>query len=645
MNVGYISPMHPKALLQCHFDICLALTPALGKAKSFLAAQKILYRLFYLAQIQNQLACRFDWPSDAAQLWATFLKSERGELGFAPLKSFLWKCNADDHKWASAAVDFPKLLWSKSFQAQLQSLSPLSLAQIHEWLMESEGKADSHLRRKTGSYYTQQDVAHALLTDGGGPSVLSGSVCDPACGGGVFLMTFAELWQAAHPSTSLTTCLTTMVYGVDINRLSVELCRMNLWLMAKDPKLSMAAFCQNIRWGNALLCPSIRGEEGVIPPKLASQNSLMAHRPFDWRRSFPRVFQQEDGFSWLVGNPPWIAHAGRAAQPLAEDVRAFYLKRYRSFYGYRTTHGLFCELAAELCSPQRGQVAFIVPTSVADLKGYGPTREAVTHYVQPLEPLSNMGDGVFASVFQPCMFLRTQAVEGSTPSSGGWALRRDDFSEAEHALLKKLLSLAPFPKETFGERGLQSSGDLKTKFQFEQSDTHTLPLAVGRDVHAFEVSPCSCWARPDDVASVLKSEKLYKSVDLWIRQTSAYPIAVKSLGTAFRNSLLAGYSSEAWSSYTLLGLLNSPTLQWFHHQNFRDAREGMPQVKINHLRSYPAPPNKKPLQGIEKLAQALSTANSRPSDGQFLILHELVARAYDLSQAEADRIWTWFQKR
>ena len=637
--------MSPKALLQCHHGISLALTPILGKAKSFLAAQKVLYRLFYLAQVQSQLGCVFEWPKDELSLWQTFTKAGEGTLGFVQLQGYLWTLDAADRKWHNADITLPSQLWSMDFQTHLKSLSTLAMAQIHELLMESQTKGGSHLRRKTGSYYTQHAVACALLTDGQNHTQFEGPICDPACGGGVFLMAFAELWLKSNAKGTLSTFLTSMVYGVDINRLSVDLCRMNLWLMAKDPKLPMDDICAHIRWGNALLCPPIRSKQAVNPPNLSSSKTLISANIFNWQQTFPAVFANGQGFRWVVGNPPWIAHAGRAAQPIPDPIRLFYLKRYRAFNGYRSTHGLFCELAAELINPHGGEVAFIVPTSVADLKGYGPTRAAVTVYAQPQVPLSNMGDGVFEGVFQPCMFFRARATRHTKSHSKAWPLKRDDFSEAEHALLQKLLTYPCFPKKTFGERGLQTSGHLKEKFQTKASESHSMALGVGRDVHPFQISECTCWAKPSDLTAVLKPKSMYKSVSIWIRQTAAYPIAVKSPGIPFRNSLLACYSSKQWPTDLIVGLLNSPTLQWFHFQNFRDAREGMPQVKINHLRRYPAPSNLKPLKDIATTSRKLSTANTTPSEAQNHVLHALVAAAYDLTSDEADRIWTWYLKR
>ena len=95
---------------------------------------------------------------------------------------------------------------------------------------------------------------------------------------------------------------------------------------------------------------------------------------FHWHLAFPQVFAN-GGFDLLIGNPPWIAHAGRAAQPLAPQVKAFSKTVYRSFAGYPTTHGMFVERTARLLAPSGG-LGLIIPSSLSELPSYEPTRLA-----------------------------------------------------------------------------------------------------------------------------------------------------------------------------------------------------------------------------------------------------------------------------
>src|SRR6185436_356940 len=71
------------------------------------------------------------------------------------------------------------------------------------------------------------------------------------------------------------------------------------------------------------------------------------HRFFHWHLEFAEVFAR-GGFDVVLGNPPWIAHAGRASQRLAPAVKRFFACNYPSFADYPTTHGMFVHLAARV---------------------------------------------------------------------------------------------------------------------------------------------------------------------------------------------------------------------------------------------------------------------------------------------------------
>ena len=95
------------------------------------------------------------------------------------------------------------------------------------------------------------------------------------------------------------------------------------------------------------------------------------------RRGDPRALpwtHLAQGFDAVVGNPPWVSYAGRAAQPLDRPRRAWYARHYASFRGYRNLQGLFVERATTLGRPG-ARVALVLPSSMAELDGYAPVRE------------------------------------------------------------------------------------------------------------------------------------------------------------------------------------------------------------------------------------------------------------------------------
>src|SRR5690606_31136072 len=106
--------------------------------------------------------------------------------------------------------------------------------------------------------------------------LLNLTVCDPACGSGHFLIAAARRIAKAvaieetgddEPPRSVLRQATRRViarciYGVDVNEMAVELCKLALWLEATDPGQPLGCLDVNIRVGNSLL--------GVTPALLAA---------------------------------------------------------------------------------------------------------------------------------------------------------------------------------------------------------------------------------------------------------------------------------------------------------------------------------------------------------------------------------------
>jgi hypothetical protein len=141
-------------------------------------------------------------------------------------------------------------------------------------------------RKTSGSYYTPDSLVQCLLDSALDPvveealkgkngvdaerAILSLKVCDPAVGSGHFLVgaahrlarhlarVRANTQGESEPSPllyqhALRDVIGRCLYGVDINPMSAELCRVSLWLEALEPGKPLSFLDHHIQVGNSLL--------------------------------------------------------------------------------------------------------------------------------------------------------------------------------------------------------------------------------------------------------------------------------------------------------------------------------------------------------------------------------------------------------
>ncbi len=140
--------------------------------------------------------------------------------------------------------------------------------------------AGGHERKTTGSYYTPTSLIDCLLDSALNPvleeaarkpepekAILALKVVDPACGSGHFLIAAAQRLAKRlasvrtgdeEPSPEFTQAairdvIGHCIYGVDINPMAVELCKVNLWMEALQPGRPLSFLEHHIQCGNALL--------------------------------------------------------------------------------------------------------------------------------------------------------------------------------------------------------------------------------------------------------------------------------------------------------------------------------------------------------------------------------------------------------
>ena len=236
-----------------------------------------------------------------------FAESGR-HLALPALGSFLWDpdSTASLNDVELANYDFLETLRHLAYFRQDQVLRPVDyhnlgaeeLGGVYESLLGltpqvSGGGAHftfaefaGNQRKTSGSYYTPDELVQCLLDSALDPvvdeairgktgheaeqAILDLKVCDPAVGSGHFLVgaahrlarhlarTRAHSEGESEPSPllyqrALRDVIGRCLYGVDLNPMSAELCRVGLWLEALEPGKPLTFLDHHIRVGNSLL--------------------------------------------------------------------------------------------------------------------------------------------------------------------------------------------------------------------------------------------------------------------------------------------------------------------------------------------------------------------------------------------------------
>ncbi len=234
--------------------------------------------------------------------------SAREQLAVSTLGSFLWSLDSTAALNGAELTnhDFLEALRDVAFTRQGKSLRPVDyknlgaeeLGGVYESLLAltPQISADGarftfaefagNERKTSGSYYTPDSLVQCLLDSALDPVVeaaikgktgtaaeqalLSLKVCDPAVGSGHFLVGAAHrlarhlararsLAQGeSEPSPllyqhALRDVIGRCLYGVDVNPMAAELCRVGLWLEALEPGKPLSFLDHHIQVGNSLL--------------------------------------------------------------------------------------------------------------------------------------------------------------------------------------------------------------------------------------------------------------------------------------------------------------------------------------------------------------------------------------------------------
>ena len=252
-----------------------------------------------------------------------------------------------------------------------------------------EGATDAGRRRAQGLHVTPRWLADRLVAlalpddacttipsipGAGGPTV-----CDPACGGGAFLLAAARRLHAAGIARDR--IVRDLVWGADIDPVGVAAAEAALWLWAG---------------------------ERPPPGRLVVADPLLAHGD---------LWPEAAGFAAVVGNPPFQNQLGRATARSAADRGRLRARFGDAVRAYTDTAWLFLLAACDLVRPG-GRIVMVEPQSVIAARDAEAVRGALDERAE-LRDLWIDDGRVFDASVRVCAPVLERRPAGSEESRAG----------------------------------------------------------------------------------------------------------------------------------------------------------------------------------------------------------------------------------
>lgn len=205
-------------------------------------------------------------------------------------------------------------------------------------------------------------------------------ILDPACGSGAFLVAaFSYLFyenqrvdkllgdldgdKSGSPSLFDISKLDNAIlennlYGVDLNKESIEITRLSLWLKTAIKNKPLLNLDKNIKCGNSLI----------------DDSNIVEEKAFMWDKEFPEIIKYDSfkeakgdsGFDCVIGNPPYDVLSEKETGRNVEDEIKYFKKDPVLSYSIKGKNNLYKLFACKALSLTRkgGCLSFIVPMAL-----------------------------------------------------------------------------------------------------------------------------------------------------------------------------------------------------------------------------------------------------------------------------------------
>ena len=479
-------------------------------------------------------------------------------------------------------------------------------------------------------------------------------IIDPACGSGAFLITAFEFLLNYNKylddkifdlvgtsdlfSDRTKEILQNNIFGVDLNKESVEITKLSLWLKTADKNKTLASLESNIKCGNSL----------IDDPEIAGNLA------FNWEKEFPEIFAN-GGFDIVVGNPPYVL-----CQPSNTNEKT--LKFYNNFevssYKIDLYH-LFFEKGIIL-SKNNGYISFITPNTYLVNKYNLKLREFILRNTQ-IKEIINYKNIVFedANVDVSTIILKKSKYTDenvkillSSKNENKIVLEKqqNDWLKDDEKIfnLRKefpinfsnCISLKEIAKTYFGIQAFDKKSSISQKKENEKY----LPMIDGANVFRYQFSKYNQYFNfIDDNIKSGGDYKVYEKERIVIRQIGKTPIIGYCEANILTSNTIYNIFSitDKFNLKYIFTLLNSKLLKKYWEYKYNDNKNLFPKIKGYQLDDLPLVniPLEKQQPFIEKADKMLSLNRELQDLSQKF--QRMLLRKFDLEKLST-KLQEWY---
>lgn len=254
-------------------------------------------------------------------------------------------------------------------------------------------------------------------------------ILDPAVGSGSFLTqalgslesllsqienTIEGITLQMSLPTSDTEILSNNLFGVDINKESVEIAKLSLWLRTANKNKPLTTLDNNLKVGNSII-----------------DDPSVVKNAFVWGSEYQQIFKRNNGFDIVLGNPPYVT----SKENMSAKEKEYYKSHYVMSQYQENLYRIFTEKGFNLLNPG-GWFGFIVPKTWFTNISFGKMRKFLRDKTTNLKVI-DVKDSVFedASVDTSLIIFKKPAKGEKNKDSmvvGQWENNQITFEQKQN---------------------------------------------------------------------------------------------------------------------------------------------------------------------------------------------------------------------